>query len=122
LLLALLLALTQTATYPETLTGLMVRVTNGDNTRHKIRLTGIDAPERGQAHGTKSKERLYDSVAGENMVVERILNYCERQRFSTQYTVSRPTGAGCGSANFATQSGHSSYLPFSFWASDSVCL
>jgi endonuclease YncB( thermonuclease family) len=47
----------------DTLTGRLVLVTDGDtivvldagNTRHKIRLTGIDAPERGQAYGTKSK-------------------------------------------------------------------
>jgi len=39
----------------ETITGRVVRVTDGDtivildagNTQHKIRLTGIDAPERG---------------------------------------------------------------------------
>jgi endonuclease YncB( thermonuclease family) len=49
-----------------------VRVTDGDtivilnasDTQHKIRLTGIDAPERKQAFGIKSKEHLSDSVAG----------------------------------------------------------
>jgi endonuclease YncB( thermonuclease family) len=64
--------------HADTLTGRVVRVTDGDTivvldadeTQHKIRLTGIDAPERGQAYGTKSKEHLSESVAGEVVVVE----------------------------------------------------
>jgi len=55
-----------------------VLVTGGDtivvhdanDTQHKIRLQGNDSPERGQAYGTKSKEHLSDSVAGEIFVVE----------------------------------------------------
>ena len=62
----------------ETLTGRVVRVTDGDTivvldaskVQHKIRLTGIDAPERGQAFGTKSKEHLSDLVAGKSVVVD----------------------------------------------------
>jgi len=61
-----------------TLTGRTVRVTDGDtivilsegNVPHKIRLQGIDAPERGQAYGTKSKDHLSDRVAGRFVVVE----------------------------------------------------
>jgi endonuclease YncB( thermonuclease family) len=61
-----------------TLTGRVVRVTDGDtivvldsnNAQHKIRLLGIDAPERKQAYGTKSKEHLSESVAGKFVVVE----------------------------------------------------
>ena len=78
LLLALLLSLSQTVAFADTLTGRVVRVTDGDtvvildnsNTQHKIRLQGIDAPERGQSFGTKSKEHLSDSVAGKIVVVE----------------------------------------------------
>lgn len=62
----------------ETLTGRVVSVTDGNtlvildagNTRHKIRLRGIDAPEPGQAFGTKSREHLADLVAGNPVVVE----------------------------------------------------
>jgi endonuclease YncB( thermonuclease family) len=68
-----------------TLTGRVVRVTDGDtivvldagNAQYKIRLTGIDAPERGQAFGTKSKEHLSDSVAGKFVVLE----YEKRDRY-----------------------------------------
>jgi endonuclease YncB( thermonuclease family) len=68
-----------------TLTGRVVRITDGDtlvvldssNAQHKIRLAGIDAPERGQAYGTKSKEHLSDSVAGKFVVVE----YEKRDRY-----------------------------------------
>ena len=69
----------------DTLTGRVVRVTDGDtivvldseNTQHKIRLTGIDAPERKQAFGSKSKERLSDLVAGHVVIVE----YYKRDRY-----------------------------------------
>jgi endonuclease YncB( thermonuclease family) len=62
----------------DTLTGRVVRVTDGDTivvldasiVQHKIRLTGIDAPERSQAFGTKSKEHLSDLVAGKSVVVD----------------------------------------------------
>ena len=68
-----------------TLTGRVVRISDGDtlvvldssNAQHKIRLTGIDAPERGQAFGTKSKEHLSDSIAGKFVVVE----YSKRDRY-----------------------------------------
>ena len=71
----------------ETLTGRVVRITDGDTivvldaskVQHKIRLTGIDAPERGQAFGTKSKEHLSDLVAGKSVVVD-YSNYDRYQR------------------------------------------
>ena len=62
-----------------------MRVTDGDtivvlghsDAQYKVRLTGIDAPEGGQAFGTKSKEHLSDSVAGRFVVVE----YEKRDRY-----------------------------------------
>ena len=45
-------------------------VLDAAKTQQKIRLQGIDAPERGQAFGTKSKEHLSDLVAGQVVVVE----------------------------------------------------
>jgi endonuclease YncB( thermonuclease family) len=77
LLIVLLLAFPLAAS-AATLTGRTVRVTDGDtivilsegNVQHKIRLQGIDAPERGQAYGTKSKDHLSERVAGRFVVVE----------------------------------------------------
>ena len=75
---ALLLILVHSFASADTLTGRVVRVTDGDtivvldanDAQHKIRLTGIDAPERKQAFGTKSKEHLSEAVAGKFVVVE----------------------------------------------------
>ena len=73
-----LLAFTFPLVHAEIITGRVVRVTDGDTivildaskVQHKIRLTGIDAPERGQDYGTKSKEHLSELVAGKTVVVD----------------------------------------------------
>src|SRR5437660_6313909 len=61
----------------QTLTGRVVRVTDGDtitvldssNTQHRIRLEGIDAPESHQAFGTQSKKNLSEMVFGKDVTV-----------------------------------------------------
>ncbi len=66
---ALLLTLA-TLCQAELIKGKVVGVIDGDtidvldasNTKHRIRLSGIDAPERRQAFGQKSKESLSDLV------------------------------------------------------------
>jgi endonuclease YncB( thermonuclease family) len=71
----LCLSLTVQAEY---LTGRVIRVADGDtitildssNTLHKIRLSGIDAPERKQAFGMKSKDSLSDAVAGKTVTID----------------------------------------------------
>ena len=58
--------------------GRVVAVTDGDtikvldsnNTEHKIRLTGIDAPERKQPFGNTSRKNLAKLVAGKEVFVE----------------------------------------------------
>ena len=63
----------------------VVKVTDGDTVhvldqarvKHKIRLSGIDAPERKQAFGRKSKENLAGMVAGQFIEVE----YSKRDRY-----------------------------------------
>jgi endonuclease YncB( thermonuclease family) len=60
-----------------TITGKVVGVTDGDTitvldaskTQHKIRLAGVDAPEKGQPFGKPSKEHLSDSVFGKQVEV-----------------------------------------------------
>jgi len=71
---ALLLSLSLNA---EILTGKVVGISDGDTltvlverTQVKIRLSGIDAPEKGQAFGGKSKDALAEKVFGKNVRVE----------------------------------------------------
>ena len=63
-LLTLLFCLLLTASaLADTLTGKVIKITDGDtihvllnnHTKEKIRLSGIDAPERKQPHGNKAK-------------------------------------------------------------------
>jgi endonuclease YncB( thermonuclease family) len=60
------------------MTGKVVKVTDGDtitlltsdNRQEKIRLDGIDAPEKKQDYGEKSKQYLASLVAGKTVRVE----------------------------------------------------
>jgi endonuclease YncB( thermonuclease family) len=62
----------------------VVKITDGDTVhvldqsknKHKIRLGGIDAPEKKQAFGQKSKQNLSKLIAGKNIEVE--YNKCDR--------------------------------------------
>lgn len=47
-----------------------VTLLDSDNTQHKIRLNGIDAPENGQPYGDKSKEYLSNLIFGKTVTVE----------------------------------------------------
>ncbi len=61
-----------------TIEGNVVGVADGDtitlldstNTQHKIRLSGIDAPEKKQPFGNRSKESLSDLVFAKTVTVE----------------------------------------------------
>lgn len=78
---ALLLVLTMTyghAAWAQGLAGRVVGVTDGDtitvldssNRQHKIRLAGIDAPERGQAFGQRSTQLLSELVFSKQVIIE----------------------------------------------------
>jgi endonuclease YncB( thermonuclease family) len=62
----------------ETVAGKVVGVADGDTVtvldavkvQHKIRLAGIDAPEKAQPFGQRSKENLSQLVFGKNVTVE----------------------------------------------------
>jgi endonuclease YncB( thermonuclease family) len=69
----------------DTLTGKVIKITDGDTLyvldanyqQHKIRLAGIDAPERKQAYGLASRKHLASIVAGKQVTVE----YQKRDRY-----------------------------------------
>lgn len=62
----------------EVITGRVVNVTDGDTVtvldaakvQHKVRLAGIDAPEKSQAFGQRSRESLEELVADKTVIVE----------------------------------------------------
>lgn len=66
------------ATAHADVTGKVVAVTDGDtiqvldsaNVLHKIRMTGIDAPEKNQPFGNASRKHLASLVAGKSVLVE----------------------------------------------------
>ncbi len=71
--------------FANSLTGKVGRVVGGDtlyvldanHQQHKIRLAGIDAPERKQAYGLASRKHLLSIVAGKQVTVE----YQKRDRY-----------------------------------------
>lgn len=62
----------------ELISGRVVHIADGDTitvldsgkVQHKVRLAGIDAPEKAQAFGQKSRESLEELVAGRTVIVE----------------------------------------------------
>ena len=74
--------------FADTLTGKVVKITDGDTLyvldanykEHKIRLAGIDAPERKQAYGLASRKHLASIVADQQVTVE----YQKRDRYGEQ--------------------------------------
>jgi endonuclease YncB( thermonuclease family) len=75
---AALLFLVAITAYADTITGRVVGVTDGDTVtvldgqkvQHKIRLAGIDAPEKAQPFGNRSKESLSDVAFEKSVTVE----------------------------------------------------
>lgn len=71
-------AILTTATHAETLTGRVVGIADGDTltlldatkTQHKVRLSGIDSPEKGQPFGQVCKKSLSDLAYDRAATVE----------------------------------------------------
>lgn len=74
----LFLALVLSPVHADTLAGKVVGVLDGDtvdvldsdHAKHRIRLAGIDAPEKKQPFGSRAKERLSDLVFDRQVQVE----------------------------------------------------
>lgn len=61
----------------QTITGKVTAITDGDTIKvlenkveYNIRFNGIDAPEKSQAYGQKSKEFLSSLILGKEVIVE----------------------------------------------------
>ena len=75
---AVLLLLLAVPAFAESLIGRVVKIADGNTIsilaagkeQKRIRLSEIDAPERGQPWSRKSKQALTDKVAGETVSVE----------------------------------------------------
>jgi endonuclease YncB( thermonuclease family) len=75
---AIFLSLIASLSQAETLSGRVVAIADGDtvtvlddaNVQHKIRLAGIDAPEKRQPYGQNSKEHLSSLCFGKSVTVE----------------------------------------------------
>lgn len=73
-----LLSLVITPVFAGTITGQVVAIADGDtvtllnrsNRPHKIRLLGIDAPEKSQPFGTRSRQNLAELVFGKLVVAK----------------------------------------------------
>lgn len=80
LLFSILLLLSSISLHADELTGRVIDVASGDsitivdatNTELKVRLSGIDAPEKQQPFGTESKKSLADLVYGKEVSVNWI--------------------------------------------------
>ena len=75
---AYMLGMVVSGSHAESLVGKVVGVSDGDTitvldsskTQHKIRLMGIDAPEKAQAFGQRSKEHLSNLVFAKQVTVQ----------------------------------------------------
>lgn len=81
----LVIALAAIRAQADSFDGRVVAVTDGDtitvlaagNIQERIRLAGIDAPERGQSFGQASKQLLSDQVYGRQVAIE----WAKRDRY-----------------------------------------
>jgi endonuclease YncB( thermonuclease family) len=75
---ALASSLPYSVSFAGTIEGKVIKVADGDTitvldsskVQHRVRLAGIDAPERGQPYGNASRKKLRDLVSGKEVRVE----------------------------------------------------
>lgn len=87
-LIPVLAALCPLHTLADTYPGRVVAIADGDtvtvldatNTQHKVRLAGIDAPEKHQAYGNVSRQHLASAVFGRTVTVD----WTKRDRYGRE--------------------------------------
>lgn len=78
LILVLIFSLLSCISFADQYSGKVIKITDGDtvnvltsdNQTHKIRLSGIDAPEKKQAFGNRSKQALAELIDGKTVTVD----------------------------------------------------
>ena len=78
IIIALILAAASCTSFADQIQGKVIKVTDGDTVNvltsdhetHKIRLSGIDAPEKKQAFGNRSKQALAQLIDGKIITVD----------------------------------------------------
>lgn len=100
--LALIVLLAPLICWGDSFSGRVVAVTDGDTVKvlvnghdlYKIRLSGIDAPEKKQPFGQKAKTMMSDMVFGKDVVVE----WNKKDRYGRTIGVVRVNGQDAGLA------------------------
>jgi len=100
-----LAGLLPTLAFADVLVGKVVGVSDGDTItvldaqreQHKIRVAGIDAPEKAQAFGARSKEHLSATVYGRDVEVD----WTKRDRYQRIVGKVRVASPDCQDANCA---------------------
>jgi endonuclease YncB( thermonuclease family) len=72
-----------------------ITVLDSDNEQHRVRLAGIDAPEKGQPFGNASRKKLRNLVAGKEVRVE-LEKYDRYGRIVGKVWVTPPDCPTCG--------------------------
>jgi endonuclease YncB( thermonuclease family) len=101
--LALIISVHHAHSAASVLEGTVVKVADGDTItvldssrqQHRIRLAGIDAPEKGQPFGNASRKRLSELVAGKEVRVE-FEKYDRYGRIVGKVLVTPPDCPTCG--------------------------
>ena len=101
------------------ITGNVVKVTDGDtitvldssNTQHKVRLTGIDAPEKDQPYGNASRKHLASMVAGKKVYVEE----SEKDKYGRVLGKVWVQPADCPSCGKTLETNHAQVLAGMAW-------
>ena len=115
----LLLLFSGLSTVQADLVGRVVSVTDGDTIRvlddergeHKIRLLGIDAPERAQPFGVASRKHLAGLVAGKTVRVEA----AKRDRYGRLLGKIWVQPAGCADCSRSLDANHAQVLAGMAW-------